>query len=118
MRIEQRIGRVDRIGQASLVRAINFLFADSVEFRVRDVLEAKLAVILDEFGVDKTSDVLDSTEAVDLFDHLYVHALLHPDRIPESVEQVAAAIKARAGEAHSKNTILSNRSTLSAEDVR
>jgi SNF2 family DNA or RNA helicase len=58
MRIEQRIGRVDRIGQKAVVRAINFLFADSVEFRVRDVLEDKLAVILEEFGVDKTSDVL------------------------------------------------------------
>jgi SNF2 family DNA or RNA helicase len=40
MRIEQRIGRVDRIGQKAVVRAINFLFADSVEFRVRDVLES------------------------------------------------------------------------------
>src|SRR5207244_7987638 len=77
MRLEQRIGRVDRIGQGLVVRAINFLFADSVEFRVRDVLEAKLAVILEELGVDKTSDVLDSTEAAHLFDHLYVDALLH-----------------------------------------
>src|SRR5208283_3013341 len=118
MRIEQRIGRVDRIGQNSVVRAINFLFADSVEFRVRDVLEAKLAVILDEFGVDKTGDVLDSAEAAHLFDNLYVEALLHPDRIPQSVEQVAETIKARAGEAHSKNTVLANGDALSPDEAR
>jgi SNF2 family DNA or RNA helicase len=38
MRLEQRIGRVDRIGQPKTVRAINFVFEDSVEFRVREVL--------------------------------------------------------------------------------
>ena len=118
MRIEQRIGRVDRIGQKAVVRAINFLFADSVEFRVRDVLEDKLAVILEEFGVDKTSDVLDSAEAAHLFDNLYVEALLHPDRIPQSVEQVAETIKARAGEAHSKNTMLANGDALSPDEAR
>ena len=118
MRIEQRIGRVDRIGQKAVVRAINFLFADSVEFRVRDVLEDKLAVILEEFGVDKTSDVLDSAEAANMFDHLYVDALLHPDRIAQSVEQLAETIKARAGEAHSKNTLLANGGALSPDEAR
>ena len=118
MRLEQRIGRVDRIGQKAVVRAINFLFADSVEFRVRDVLEDKLAVILEEFGVDKTSDVLDSAEAAHLFDNLYVEALLYPDRIFQSVEQVAEAIKARAGEAHSKNSMLSNGGAPSPDDAK
>jgi superfamily II DNA or RNA helicase len=118
MRIEQRIGRVDRIGQKAVVRAINFLFADSVEFRVRDVLEAKLAVILEEFGVDKTSDVLDSAEAASMFDGLYVDALLHPDRVEQSVEQVAETIKARAAEAHAKNTILATGGVLSPDEVR
>lgn len=118
MRLEQRIGRVDRIGQKSVVRAINFLFADSVEFRVRDVLEDKLAVILNEFGVDKTSDVLDSAEAAHLFDNLYVEALLHPDRITQSVEQVAETIKSRAGEAHSKNTILASDDAISPDEAK
>jgi superfamily II DNA or RNA helicase len=118
MRLEQRIGRVDRIGQKSVVRAVNFLFADSVEFRVRDVLEAKLAVILEEFGVDKTSDVFDSAEAANMFDNLYVDALLHPDRIAESVAQVAETIKARAGEAHSKNTMLTTGDALSPDEAR
>lgn len=64
MRLEQRIGRVDRIGQPKKVQAINFVFEDSVEFRVREVLEQKLSVIFDEFGIDKTGDVLDSSQAV------------------------------------------------------
>jgi superfamily II DNA/RNA helicase len=42
MRVEQRIGRVDRIGQPHVVRAINFVLEDTVEHRVRQVLEAKL----------------------------------------------------------------------------
>ena len=66
MRLEQRIGRVDRIGQPKTVRAINFVFEDSVEFRVREVLEQKLSVIFDEFGIDKTGDVLDSAQAGEL----------------------------------------------------
>ena len=118
MRIEQRIGRVDRIGQKAVVRAVNFLFEDSVEFRVREVLEQKLSVILEEFGVDKTSDVLDSGEAAHMFDTLYVEALLHPDRIPQTVEQVAETIKARAGDAHGRNTMLSSGGALSPEEAR
>lgn len=118
MRLEQRIGRVDRIGQKFVVRAINFLFSESVEFSVRDVLENKLAVILHEFGVDKTSDVLDSAEAAHLFDNLYVEALLHPDRITQSVEHLAETIKTRASDAQSKNAMLSNGSTISSDEAK
>ena len=76
MRLEQRIGRVDRIGQPKTVQAINFVFEDSVEFRVREVLEQKLSVIFDEFGIDKTGDVLDSAQAGELFENLFVEAIL------------------------------------------
>ncbi|GAJ10104.1 unnamed protein product, partial [marine sediment metagenome] len=54
MRLEQRIGRVDRIGQKHVVRALNFLLQDTVEYRIREVIEQKLAVIHEEFGIDKT----------------------------------------------------------------
>ena len=74
MRLEQRIGRVDRIGQLKTVRAINFVFEDSVEFRVREVLEQKLSVIFDEFGIDKTGDVLDSAQAGELFEDVFASA--------------------------------------------
>jgi SNF2 family DNA or RNA helicase len=43
MKLEQRIGRVDRIGQKHVVRALNFALEDTVELRVREVLEEKLA---------------------------------------------------------------------------
>jgi hypothetical protein len=53
--------------------AVNLIFEDSVELRVQEVLEEKLATILDEFGVDKTQDVLDSAESGAVFEKLYAH---------------------------------------------
>jgi superfamily II DNA or RNA helicase len=96
MRLEQRIGRVDRIGQAHAVRAVNFVFEGSVEHRVREVLEQKLAVIFEEFGVDKTGDVLDSAQAGHLFDEMYVEAILNPEKVEESVENVVTRLEEHA----------------------
>lgn len=93
MRLEQRIGRVDRIGQPKKVRAINFVFEDSVEFRVREVLEQKLSVIFDEFGIDKTGDVLDSAQAGELFEDVFASAILNPDGIETSVDHTVARIR-------------------------
>ena len=87
MRVEQRIGRVDRIGQTKVVRAINFVLEESVEFRVLEVLEKKLAVIFEEFGIDKTGDVLDSAAAGELFDELFTSAVLNPEGVDSAVEQ-------------------------------
>jgi len=86
MRIEQRIGRVDRIGQPKVVRAINFVCEDTVEFRVREVLEQKLATIFEEFGIDKTGDVLDSAESGALFDQMFTDAILEPERAEAAVQ--------------------------------
>jgi len=93
MRLEQRIGRVDRIGQPKTVQAINFVFEDSVEFRVREVLEQKLSVIFDEFGIDKTGDVLDSAQAGELFEDVFASAILNPDGIETSVDHTVARIR-------------------------
>lgn len=93
MRLEQRIGRVDRIGQSKTVQAINFIFEDSVEFRVREVLEQKLLVIFDEFGIDKTGDVLDSAQAGELFEGVFASAILNPDDIDTSVERTVDTIR-------------------------
>jgi superfamily II DNA or RNA helicase len=93
MRLEQRIGRVDRIGQPKTVQAINFVFEDSVEFRVREVLEQKLSVIFDEFGIDKTGDVLDSAQAGELFEDVFASAILNPDGIGTSVDHTVARIR-------------------------
>lgn len=93
MRLEQRIGRVDRIGQTHCVRALNFVFEDTVEYRVREVLEEKLAVILNEFGVDKTGDVLDSAQAGQLFDDLYIETLINPESLDTKVEAVVSRVQ-------------------------
>lgn len=96
MRLEQRIGRVDRIGQKKVVRALNLVFEGTVEHRVREVLEEKLNVILEEFGVDKTGDVLDSAQAGQLFDELYTGAINNPDAIDEEIEKALAQLRAQA----------------------
>ncbi|MFP4164372.1 MAG: DEAD/DEAH box helicase [Chitinispirillaceae bacterium] len=93
MRLEQRIGRVDRIGQPRTVRAINFVFENSVEFRVRHILEQKLAVIFEEFGIDKTGDVLDSAQAGELFDDMFASAIVDPGSIEETAENAMARIR-------------------------
>ncbi|MEW6228861.1 MAG: DEAD/DEAH box helicase, partial [Bacillota bacterium] len=93
MRLKQRIGRVDRIGQAHTVRAVNFVFEDSVEHRVREVLEQKLAVIFEEFGIDKTGDVLDSAQAGRMFYELYMEAILNPERVEDSVDSVVTRLR-------------------------
>lgn len=118
MRLEQRIGRVDRIGQMKPVRALNFVLEDSVEFRVREVLEAKLAVILEEFGVDKTSDVLDSAEAGAIFDQLFVDALLDPNSVNERVDQTADAFRKRAIQERSQSAILADESPLETKEAK
>jgi hypothetical protein len=96
MRIEQRIGRVDRIGQKYPVRAFNLVFENSVELRVREVLENKLLTILDEFGVDKTEDVLDSAESGALFEQLYAQAILNPGGIEANIEKLIQEVRAQA----------------------
>jgi len=106
MRLEQRIGRVDRIGQAHAVRAVNFVFEGSVEHRVREVLEQKLAVIFEEFGIDKTGDVLDSAQAGQMFDEMYVEAILNPEKVEESVESVVARLQEQAREARTTASVL------------
>jgi superfamily II DNA or RNA helicase len=106
MRLEQRIGRVDRIGQAHAVRAVNFVFDGSVEHRVREVLEQKLAVIFEEFGIDKTGDVLDSAQAGRMFDEMYVEAILNPEKVEESVESVVARLQEQAREARTAASVL------------
>ena len=106
MRLEQRIGRVDRIGQSHTVRAVNFVFEDSVEHRVREVLEQKLAVIFEEFGIDKTGDVLDSAQAGKMFDDMYVEAILNPEKLEDSVESVVARLQEQTHEARTAASVL------------
>jgi len=50
MRIEQRIGRLDRIGQRHAVTIINLAVAGTVEERVLQVLEHRIQVFVDTVG--------------------------------------------------------------------
>ena len=105
MRIEQRIGRVDRIGQSRIVKAINFVFEESVEFRVREVLEEKLSIIYHEFGIDKTGDVLDSAQAGALFENVFTSVLMDPDTIEQKVGETVDQIKQEIEKIRENDTV-------------
>lgn len=107
MKIEQRIGRVDRIGQKHIVRAMNFALEGTVELRVRDVLEQKLARILEEFGVDKLADVLDSEEGGVPFEELFAQAIIAPEEAEQRATVLADEIRRRAEEARAGSRLLS-----------
>ena len=78
MKIEQRIGRADRIGQTEDVLVYNFILKDTIENRVRTVLEDKLEVILQELGIDKMQDVLDEGSADIDFTNVYISTIANP----------------------------------------
>ena len=118
MRLEQRIGRVDRIGQSHAVRAVNFVLAETVEYRVREVLEEKLAVILREFGVDKTGDVLDSADAGEIFDELYRDAILDPKAVSARVDSALAKIRLQAESMQNCTSLLAQSVALNPSDAQ
>jgi len=118
MRLEQRIGRVDRIGQKYAVQALNFVFEDTVEYRVREVLEEKLEIILREFGVDKTGDVLDSAQAGELFDDLFVETLLNPDRLEAKVGEALAEVRSQVQSVCEQSALYENDKPLNPNIAR
>lgn len=118
MKIEQRIGRVDRIGQKHIVRAMNFALADTVELRVREVLEEKLARILEEFGVDKLADVLDSEDGGVPFEALFAQAMIAPEDAEQRAAGVAEEIRRRAEEARAGSRLLNATEKLDPSAAR
>ena len=112
MKLEQRIGRVDRIGQKHIVRALNFALEGTVELRVRDVLEEKLRRILDEFGVDKLADVLDCEESGVSFEDLFAQAILAPEEAEHRAMALADEIRRRAEEARAGSGMLNSTEML------
>ena len=98
MKIEQRCGRADRIGQQRDVHIYNMIIGDTVESRVREVLEEKLSVIMKELGIDKYSDVLDNEVAECDFTDAYMSSIGHASRIEQNIysemrQQVGNALK-------------------------
>jgi superfamily II DNA or RNA helicase len=118
MRLEQRIGRVDRIGQTHIVRALNFVLKDTVEHRVRQVLEQKLVIIYEEFGIDKTGDVLDSAQAGRMFDEVYLNAILDPKTIDTAVQNVADTLREQMSAALSAISVLGQSEALQPDEAQ
>ena len=106
MMIEQRIGRVDRIGQKSTVHAFNMLTNNSVDLRVYEVIHEKLNSILNQLGIDKTSDVLDSTIEMKSVSGLYLRNLLDPEHFEFVGEKWLYEIKAKLRNFQSTEGIL------------
>lgn len=88
MRVEQRIGRVDRIGQRMPVRAFNLVLENSIDERVLRIFDAKLATILAQLGVDKRDDILETISSHRAVESLYVAAITLPDRVDQDSASV------------------------------
>ncbi len=93
MKIEQRIGRVDRIGQQRDVYVFNFMLSETVEFRIREVLEEKLVTIFEQFGVDKMEDVLDCTDAEFDFTDIFVRGIADPKNADYYIEKLEKEVR-------------------------
>lgn len=117
MKLEQRIGRVDRIGQTYPVTAYNFIIADSVEYRVREVLENKLKVIALEFGVDKTSDVLESDESAKAYVDAFTSSVMNPDIMETESVKAIETIKSEMRAERQFRKIFSASSIVSSPEM-
>ena len=106
MMIEQRIGRVDRIGQKHKVKAYNMLTNNSVDIRVYEVIEEKLNKIIDQLGIDKTSDVLDSSIDLRQINKLYLQSLLDPDKFEFAGDRWLHQIRSKLKDFQSTEGIL------------
>ena len=88
------------------------------EHRVREVIEEKLAVILDELGIDKTGDILDSAQAARIFDDLYVEAIARPGGLEAKAESVAEECLGIGVALSASRALLGNSGSLDLGDTR
>ncbi|MDF1597630.1 MAG: helicase-related protein [Acidimicrobiia bacterium] len=88
MRVEQRIGRVDRIGQKHAVRAFNLVMENSIDERVLTIFEKKLATILAQLGVDKRDDILETVGSNRSLEQLFVAAITDPDQLDTETDEM------------------------------
>lgn len=95
MKIEQRIGRIDRIGQTKDVRIFNFILEGTVEERVHSILDSKLDLIAQEFGDDKRNDVLTALSDEHNFDGIYMGTITN-ELNEKELERIGASIYAQA----------------------
>lgn len=98
MQIEQRIGRVDRIGQEHDVLVSNFVIADTIEEYVRDKIEMKLHLVKEQFGEDKFSDILSTLNEDFKFDNLFMDFISKKAKKENEMEEVSNEIYQKAVE--------------------
>ncbi|MBN2531356.1 MAG: DEAD/DEAH box helicase [Spirochaetales bacterium] len=95
-RLEQRIGRIDRIGQEHNVLIFNFHLADTVEDHVRSILEQKLMKIREQFGEDKYADVLSLLQEEFDFDSIYIDAIALKEKEDRKLDRIAEELCRKA----------------------
>jgi len=105
-RLEQRIGRIDRIGQTHDVLIFNFHLTDTVEDRVRRILEEKLERIKEQFGEDKYTDVLTLLHEEFSFDHIYIDAISIKEAENKELNRIGQQIYERAKSLLEKDELL------------
>lgn len=89
MKLEQRIGRIDRIGQEKDVKIFNFVIKGTIEERVRSILEQKLEIIKNQFGEDQLKDILSTLQEDFNFDKIYFDAIVLRKKEAETLESIA-----------------------------
>lgn len=106
MQIEQRIGRVDRIGQEHDVLVSNFVIADTIEEYVRDKIEIKLHLVKEQFGEDKFSDILSTLNEDFKFDNLFMDFISKKAKNENEMEDISNEIYQKAVEILEKDDML------------
>jgi superfamily II DNA or RNA helicase len=106
MKLEQRIGRLDRIGQTQNVLVFNLIIADTVDKRVREILEEKLKLIAEQFGEDKLADILSTLQDEFNFDRLFLDAVVKRQAESAELEAIAQKMAARAEEVIAQENLL------------
>ncbi|MDR0911968.1 MAG: DEAD/DEAH box helicase family protein [Methanobrevibacter sp.] len=96
MKIEQRIGRIDRIGQEKDVLVFNFVIEDTIEERVRDILDRKLDIISNQFGDDKKRDVLSLLNEDFNFDKLFIEAVRKKEVKTKELQEIGNKMNSQA----------------------
>ena len=112
MKIEQRIGRADRIGQTQDVEVYNFVLEDTIENHVRETLEQKLAVILQELGIDKLQDVLSSYGADMDFTKVYMKSIVEPQYTGSFTEHFSQDVQKQVKQAVQIRDVIHDEKTL------
>jgi SNF2 family DNA or RNA helicase len=106
MKIEQRIGRLDRIGQKKDVLVFNFVIEDTVEERVRAILNEKLDLIAKQFGDDKKTDVLNLLQDEFSFDKIFIDAIKQKEKMIPELEKTGEMLFNKAKEILEKDDLL------------